>query len=133
MAAVGEIIMAQETMDVLPLNQIILGNSLDVLKKIPDKSVDLIFADPPYNLQLQQELYRPNQTKVDAVNNDWDKQSLLTQIKDFIQASGLNTRFVMMSLRAGLTSQVGAMGVYDIMVLLGKDESLARLKLVRSG
>ncbi|MBP6005549.1 glutamate--tRNA ligase [Candidatus Saccharibacteria bacterium] len=67
------------------------------------------------------------------VNNDWDKQSLLTQIKDFIQASGLNTRFVMMSLRAGLTSQVGAMGVYDIMVLLGKDESLARLKLVQSG
>ena len=33
-------------------NQIILGNSLDVLKKIPDKSVDLVFADPPYNLEL---------------------------------------------------------------------------------
>jgi len=49
------------------------GECVDVLKKIPKKSVDLIFADPPYNLQLKNELYRPNQTKVDAVNDEWDK------------------------------------------------------------
>ncbi len=55
------------------LNKIIKGDSIEVLKKLPDNSVDLIFADPPYNLQLQGELWRPNQTKVDAVNNEWDK------------------------------------------------------------
>jgi len=54
-------------------NQILKGNSLDILKKIPDKSVDLVFADPPYNLQLSDTLYRPDQTTVEAVTNDWDK------------------------------------------------------------
>lgn len=55
------------------LNTIINGDSLEELKKIPDKSVDLIFADPPYNMQLKNDLYRPNNTKVDGVNDDWDK------------------------------------------------------------
>ena len=55
------------------LNKIIRGDCIEVLKKLPNNSVDLIFADPPYNLQLQGELWRPNQTKVDAVNDDWDK------------------------------------------------------------
>ena len=54
-------------------NTIIQGNCLEVLKKIPDKSIDLIFADPPYNLQLKDELFRPDQSSVEAVNNDWDK------------------------------------------------------------
>ncbi|MDP7197899.1 MAG: site-specific DNA-methyltransferase, partial [SAR202 cluster bacterium] len=54
-------------------NQILQGNSLDILKKIPDKSIDLVFADPPYNLQLSDTLYRPDQTAVEAVTNDWDK------------------------------------------------------------
>ncbi len=56
----------------LPLNQIIEGDCLEVLNTLPEKSVDLIFADPPYNLQLQQELWRPNMTRVTAVNDDWD-------------------------------------------------------------
>ena len=54
-------------------NKILQGNSLDILKKIPDKSIDLVFADPPYNLQLNDTLYRPDQTTVEAVTNDWDK------------------------------------------------------------
>ena len=54
-------------------NSIVLGNSLELLKQIPDKSVDLVFADPPYNLQLKDTLYRPDQTTVEAVTNDWDK------------------------------------------------------------
>ena len=54
-------------------NTIVQGNSLEILKKIPDKSIDLIFADPPYNLQLRDTLYRPDQTTVEAVTNDWDK------------------------------------------------------------
>lgn len=49
------------------------GDCIKVLKTLPEKSIDLIFADPPYNLQLKQELYRPNQTKVDGVTDDWDK------------------------------------------------------------
>lgn len=57
------------------LNKIIKGDCIEVLKEIPDNSVDLIFADPPYNLQLQKELYRPNQTRVVAVNDHWDKFS----------------------------------------------------------
>ena len=57
----------------LELNKIYQGDCIELLKKIPDNSVDLIFADPPYNLQLNGELYRPNQTKVDAVNDAWDK------------------------------------------------------------
>jgi len=55
------------------LNKIIKGDTIEVLKRLPDNSVDLIFADPPYNLQLNSELFRPNQTKVDAVNDKWDK------------------------------------------------------------
>ncbi len=55
------------------LNNIYEGDCIELLKKLPDNSVDLIFADPPYNLQLSGTLYRPNQTKVDAVNDEWDK------------------------------------------------------------
>jgi site-specific DNA-methyltransferase (adenine-specific) len=56
----------------LPLNQIIHGDCIEILKSLPENSVDLIFADPPYNLQLRKDLYRPNMTKVDAVNDGWD-------------------------------------------------------------
>lgn len=59
----------------LPLNQVIQGDCLEVLETLPEKSIDVIFADPPYNLQLQQELWRPNITKVDAVNEAWDQFS----------------------------------------------------------
>ncbi len=68
------------------LNKIIKGDCLEVLKKIPDNSVDLIFADPPYNLQLNGELWRPNQTKVDAVNDDWDKFSDFREYDNFSEA-----------------------------------------------
>ena len=54
-------------------NSIITGDCLELLKKIPDKSVDLVFADPPYNLQLKDTLYRPDQTAVEAVTEEWDK------------------------------------------------------------
>jgi len=55
------------------INEIYQGDCVELLKKIPNNSVDLIFADPPYNLQLNGDLYRPNQTKVDAVRDEWDK------------------------------------------------------------
>lgn len=52
---------------------IINGECIAELKKIPDRSVDLVFADPPYNLQLAGDLMRPNNTRVDGVDDDWDK------------------------------------------------------------
>ncbi|GAG97650.1 unnamed protein product, partial [marine sediment metagenome] len=62
-----------KSMGNLPLNQILKGDCVDILHSLPEKTIDLIFADPPYNLQLQNELYRPNMTKVDAVNDKWDQ------------------------------------------------------------
>jgi modification methylase len=61
----------------LPIDQILQGDCVEVMKSLPDGSVDLIFADPPYNLQLGGDLHRPDNSKVDAVDNDWD------QIGDF--------------------------------------------------
>lgn len=55
------------------INTIVQGDCIDLLKQVPDNSVDLIFADPPYNLQLHGELYRPNLTMVAAVHDAWDK------------------------------------------------------------
>jgi DNA modification methylase len=49
------------------------GDCRDVLARLPARCVDLIFADPPYNLQLHQDLWRPNMTRVDAVNDAWDQ------------------------------------------------------------
>ena len=57
----------------LPLNRILKGDCVETLNSLPEKSIDLIFADPPYNLQLQNELHRPNMTKVDAVDDHWDQ------------------------------------------------------------
>lgn len=59
----------------LPLDQILQGDCVEILNSLPEKSIDLVFADPPYNLQLSQELWRPNLTKVDAVNDSWDQFS----------------------------------------------------------
>ena len=60
-------------MDKLPLDQVIQGDCVEVLAGFPAESIDLIFADPPYNLQLQNDLWRPNQTLVDAVDDAWDQ------------------------------------------------------------
>jgi site-specific DNA-methyltransferase (adenine-specific) len=57
----------------LPLDQIIQGDCIETLPALPERSVDLVFADPPYNLQLQQDLWRPNMTRVDAVDDEWDR------------------------------------------------------------
>lgn len=56
-----------------PLDQVLLGDNLQLLASLPERSADLIFADPPYNLQLQNDLWRPNMTRVDAVDDEWDQ------------------------------------------------------------
>ena len=70
----------------LPLDTIITGDCLEVLPRLPAQSVDLIFADPPYNLQLQSDLYRPNMTKVDAVDDAWDKFASFAAYDAFTRA-----------------------------------------------
>ena len=55
------------------LNKITNGNSLEIIKKIPDKTFDLVFADPPYNLQIGKKLKRPDDSIVNGVNDKWDQ------------------------------------------------------------
>ncbi len=57
----------------LPLDRIIVGDCVEALGRLPEASVDLVFADPPYNLQLNSELLRPDNSRVDGVDDDWDK------------------------------------------------------------
>lgn len=64
---------AKSTRATLPLNTILQGDCLEMLDSLPAKSIDLVFADPPYNLQLQNELRRPNNSKVRGVQEAWDR------------------------------------------------------------
>src|SRR5688572_31664015 len=52
---------------------IIVGDCVTLMKDLPEGSVDMVFADPPYNLQLGGDLHRPDNSKVDAVDDDWDR------------------------------------------------------------
>ena len=70
----------------LKINNIYKGNCLEILKTFPSKCVDLIFADPPYNMQLKSDLYRPNNTKVDGVNDEWDKFSSFKEYDNFCKS-----------------------------------------------
>ena len=67
-------------------NKIINGNSLEILKKIPDKTFDLVFADPPYNMQIGEKLKRPDDSKVNGVNDKWDQFSNFKHYDDFSKA-----------------------------------------------
>jgi modification methylase len=68
------------------LDHIYQGDSIELLANLPERSVDLIFADPPYNLQLQQELWRPNMTRVDAVDDEWDRFDGFAEYDRFTRA-----------------------------------------------
>lgn len=67
-------------------NQVLVGDCIEQLKKLPSESVDLVFADPPYNLQLASELLRPNNTRVDGVDDEWDKFSSFAAYDQFCRA-----------------------------------------------
>ena len=70
----------------LPLNAILGGNCIEVMAGLPANSVDLIFADPPYNLQLKGQLHRPDNSKVDAVDDHWDQFDSFKVYDDFTRA-----------------------------------------------
>ncbi|MDD9818805.1 MAG: DNA methyltransferase [Gammaproteobacteria bacterium] len=61
------------------------GDCIEALQALPARSVDLVFADPPYNLQLKQQLYRPNQTKVDGVDDEWDQFASFAEYDRFTE------------------------------------------------
>jgi len=70
----------------LPLNQILSGDAVQVMEGLPEKSIDLIFADPPYNMQIKGNLWRPDFSKVDGVDDDWDKFEDYRSYDDFTEA-----------------------------------------------
>jgi len=79
----------------LPTNRILVGNCIERLKELPDNSVDLVFADPPYNLQLDGELHRPNNSKVDAVNDEWDQFDSFASYDVFTRAWMIEARRIL--------------------------------------
>jgi modification methylase len=70
----------------LPLDQVVVGDCIAALERLPPASVDLVFADPPYNLQLGGDLRRPDDSLVDAVDDDWDKFASFAEYDAFTRA-----------------------------------------------
>ncbi|HVY51440.1 MAG TPA: site-specific DNA-methyltransferase [Devosia sp.] len=70
----------------LPVDTILVGDCVAQMNALPAGSVDLVFADPPYNLQLEEGLTRPDQSRVDAVDDDWDKFESFAHYDRFTRA-----------------------------------------------
>jgi modification methylase len=75
--------------------RVVVGDCVAALEKLPAACVDLVFADPPYNLQLQGDLKRPDDSRVDAVDDAWDKFASFAAYDDFTRAWLLACRRVM--------------------------------------
>lgn len=97
------------------LGSILAGDCREQLGRLPEESVDLIFADPPYNLQLSQDLWRPNQTKVEGVTDKWDQFESFEAYDDF-------TRTWLKACRRVLkpNGAIWVMGTYHNIFRLGK-------------
>ena len=70
----------------VPVDTLLRGDCIAQMAALPDKCIDMIFADPPYNLQLGGDLFRPEGSRVDAVDNDWDKFDTLGSYDRFTKA-----------------------------------------------
>jgi modification methylase len=77
------------------LDTILKGDCVAALDRLPEQSVDLVFADPPYNLQLEGDLHRPDQSKVDAVDDHWDRFESFAAYDAFTRAWLLAVRRVL--------------------------------------
>lgn len=102
-------------MNGLPLNEIIHGDCVEVMSRLPEGTVDMIFADPPYNLQLRQELYRPNLTKVDAVDDEWDRFESFQAYDEFTTKWLVAARRVLKD-----TGTIWVIGTYHNIFRIGK-------------
>ena len=74
---------------------LIVGDCIEAMRLMPADTFDMVFADPPYNLQLQNELYRPNRTKVDAVEDEWDRFGDFAEYDRFTESWLTEVRRVM--------------------------------------
>jgi modification methylase len=83
------------TRGALPLDEIIKGDCLEAMARLPPECVDLVFADPPYNLQLESGLSRPDQSLVDGVDDEWDKFASFSDYDNFTRAWLIAVRRVM--------------------------------------
>lgn len=99
----------------LPLDQVLPGDCVQVLASLPEKSIDLVFADPPYNLQLQNELRRPDQSRVDAVDDAWDHFSSFAEYDAFTHAWLVACRRVLKD-----TGAIWVMGTYHNIYRVGR-------------
>ncbi|MGF1552454.1 MAG: site-specific DNA-methyltransferase [Paracoccaceae bacterium] len=70
----------------LPRDRVIEGDCVEAMAALPAGSIDLVFADPPYNLQLKGELHRPDHSRVDGVSDDWDRFASLADYDAFTRA-----------------------------------------------
>ncbi len=70
----------------IPAGEILIGDAVEIMNRLKEGTADMIFADPPYNLQLQGELVRPNNTRVDGVDAGWDKFTDFQAYDDFTRA-----------------------------------------------
>ena len=99
----------------LPTGQVLVGDCVSIMNQMPEKSVDMIFADPPYNLQIHQELYRPNMTRVDGVDDEWDRFQSLTEYDRFTEAWLSAARRVLKD-----TGTIWVIGTYHNIYRIGK-------------
>ncbi|WP_298337165.1 site-specific DNA-methyltransferase [uncultured Erythrobacter sp.] len=76
----------QDVRGLLPLGQILDGDCIEAMRSLPDNSIDLVFADPPYNLQLGGDLNRPDGSEVDAVTDHWDQFDSFRSYDEFTKA-----------------------------------------------
>ena len=102
--------------------QILVGDCVAAMARLPAESVDLVFADPPYNLQLQGDLKRPDDFRVDAVDDDWDKFSSFAAYDDFTRAWLLACRRVMKP-----SATLWVIGSYHNIFRVGVDPAGSRL------
>ncbi|MGA7730679.1 MAG: DNA methyltransferase [Chloroflexia bacterium] len=99
----------------LPLDTILQGDNLALLASLPERCADLIFADPPYNLQLQNALRRPNNTLVDAVDDEWDQFASFEEYDRYSEAWLRECRRVLKD-----TGTIWVIGSYHNIFRVGK-------------
>ena len=68
------------------LDRVIEGDCIDIMNSLPAGSVDMVFADPPYYLQLEGDLHRPDNSRVDGVDADWDRFDSFGGYDEFTRA-----------------------------------------------
>jgi DNA modification methylase len=96
------------------INQVHQGDCLELIRQMPDNSADLVFADPPYNLQLRKDLFRPDRSHVGAVDDGWDKFDSFSAYDDFTRAWLMECRRVLKD-----TGCIWAIGTYHNIFRVG--------------